>query len=145
MIGAISSEQNNSLKNSVIKFICPFSNATIFPSLSLTISGFFEFFDLIFLMAWWHLFFESSLYFSIFFMSPSIFLFFSVLAVYLILFKTWFFFRFSFVRFCLFVVDSASSLSFFRCYDGVLILFDIMRCCCLYLKPVVLPILLYLN
>lgn len=42
MVVAVSSEENNSLKNSAVKFTCPSSNPTIFPSLSLMTSGFFR-------------------------------------------------------------------------------------------------------
>ena len=51
--------------------------------------------------------------------------------------KTWFLCRFSSVGFWLFVVDSASSLSFFCCWDSTLISFDAMHCYCLSLKPIV--------
>lgn len=51
--------------------------------------------------------------------------------------KTWFLCRFSSIGFWLFVVDSASSLSFFCCWDSTLISFDAMHCYCLSLKPIV--------
>ena len=90
MFGAISSEENNYLKNSVIKFTSLSSDSTIVPTFSLLTSGFFGFFDFIFLMASWHLF-ESSLHFSISFMTSSICLFVPALKVYLILLRLDFF------------------------------------------------------
>ena len=100
------------------------------------ISGFFGFFDLIFFMAWWRLL-ESYLYFSFSFISSSICFFVSALTVHLILFMAGCVSWFSLILFCLFVADSASSLHFFCYWDSVLILFDVMRCCCLFLEPIV--------